>query len=136
MFTLERHTGRLVELRIVAPVERPNIPVIAARFREIVAHTNTSLVFATDLRTVGIFPPEAAESFLNTLKNDNPKIERSAFLVGDGALIGMQIERLLREADHPARRAFREATELTLWLSEVLQDGERARLRTFLAAPI
>jgi hypothetical protein len=36
---------------------------------------------------------------------------------------------MIREADNPNRRAFRDPNELFAWLSEVLDEKERARLR-------
>ncbi len=44
----------------------------------------------------------------------------------------MQIQRMIREANNPSRRAFRDPSELFEWLSEVLDAKERVRLRELL----
>jgi uncharacterized protein YerC len=41
---------------------------------------------------------------------------------------------MIREANHPARRAFRECDDAYAFLAEVCTPAERQRLRTLLAA--
>ena len=50
------------------------------------------------------------------------------------AIFSLQLERLLREAQNPARRAFRDAQPLLKWLSEILTPEELARAKQMFGA--
>jgi hypothetical protein len=63
-----------------------------------------------------------------------PKVERAGFLISDGALAVLQVERVIRESNSSARRAFRERVELEAWLGEIMTPLEKLDLRQFLAA--
>ena len=60
-------------------------------------------------------------------------MERTAFLVGESAVFAMQIERVIRNAANPNRRAFRDPGDLRKWLAEILTATEAARLGEFLS---
>jgi hypothetical protein len=80
------------------------------------------------------FAPGTVDRFVALMKSGNPKIERSALLVNtESAALGLQISRMLKEAAHPARRAFADPSELTTWLSPVLTVNEQSALAAFLA---
>ena len=48
------------------------------------------------------------------------------------ARVASKIARMIREANHPDRKAFRDPKELLAWLGEVLTPLERARLAELL----
>jgi hypothetical protein len=47
-------------------------------------------------------------------------------------VLGLQIQRMIREANNPNRRAFRDPDALVAWLGEVLSVQERIRLAAVL----
>jgi hypothetical protein len=53
-------------------------------------------------------------------------------LIGENATFALQVERIIRNAASPQRRAFRTHDELRGWLREVLGAEERVRLARFL----
>ena len=64
------------------------------------------------------------------LKSDNPKVERSAVLIGNSSVFGLQLERMFREAGNPGRRVFRSVDTIVTWLDESLDEAERTSERT------
>jgi hypothetical protein len=132
-FTLEIREGRLLEGRIRSPIAPPDVRAFMERLRFLLGGLGgRKVVIATELLQADVLPPEVAAAFLTVMKTDNPLVERSAFLVGDSAMFGLQVEKLIREAGHPARRTFRDAAALESWLGEVLSPPEKTRLKTFL----
>jgi hypothetical protein len=95
-----------------------------------------------DLQRAEMFSPEVSERFLAMFKQDNPKVERTAFLLRPSSSFTMQIERMIIEAAKaatnagripPVRRTFRDKTTLRTWLAEALTVAEAARLDEVLA---
>ena len=132
MFTSEHHVGRLIELRIRSPITVDELQELRASQIRHVLSIDEKFISVTDLRRAFVFPPAIADGFLSLMKQANPRLDRSAFLVSDSATFSLQAERILTELGNPDRRAFREADDLELWLSQVLTDAERRRLRRFL----
>ena len=133
-FSIENVAGRLVECRVRSPIDLPQVAAFAERLRVVLpaAATAGRAVICVDLRAANVFPPEVADGFTSIMRSDNAMLERSAFLAGESALFGLQVERLIRDAQNPARRAFRDAALLRSWLGEVLDEAEKSRLGTFL----
>jgi hypothetical protein len=134
LHTIETRAGRLLELRLHMPFPEEELTRFGEALRAAFAQRTDRLVLCTDIRAVTVFPPVVADRLVAMMKTDNPRIERSAFLLSGSAVFGLQVERMIREAGNPARRTFRDAPALTTWLGEVLTTAERARLETFLAA--
>ena len=63
------------------------------------------------------------------MRGDNPRIERAGILVSTSAVFSLQLERMVREAGNPRRRAFRTAGELVTWLDEIATPDEKQRLK-------
>ena len=104
------------------------------RFREVVGKAHGKLVICADYRLLHPMAPDIANAWLGGLREMNPKLERSALLLPAGApAVRLQIERVLREAKHPGRRACSDAAEVKAWLSSCLDSAEQARLTQFLA---
>jgi hypothetical protein len=127
--------GRLITYRVVSPVDDDNAARAAIELRQAVLAVEGRVIICTDLTEARTFRPSTSEAFLNLMKNDNPKLERSAILVGDhSATLFLQLERMIREAQSPVRRAFHQAAELIEWLRPQLVAAEQAALEAFLAA--
>lgn len=92
------------------------------------------VIFADYTRALVLFPAET-EALARIFRQYNARFERSAIIVSPtSATSVLQMERVIREAENPARRAFRDATDAATWLSEILDDEERMRLQVVLAA--
>jgi len=134
MFTIENHVGRLVEVRIATPVAEPEMPGIAQATHDLIASLPGAFVAVMDLRQANVFPQAVSDAFVHILSDNNPKLERSAFLIGESTIFGLQIERAIRMAGKPNRQAFRKPEELEAWLDEPLKPSEQYRLHEFLVA--
>jgi len=132
MMQCERRVGRLCEVSARPPFTVDEADAQVLRVRLLVTASKQPLVFCSDVRAVTVLPPEIANRMVALMRVDNPLIERHAFLVPDSSIFGMQVERMLRDAANPVRRAFRDAGELTRWLGEVLAREEARRLDEFL----
>jgi hypothetical protein len=135
MYIIERHTGRLIEVRQIAPTPLTVDEVV--RFREevrrIIRVAADPVVLCADMRQATVFAPEAAEEIEALMKSNNQTLARSAIVVaGDRATMALQIERLVRAARNPSRRTFHDPAAAADWLGEILDDVERARLSVFL----
>jgi hypothetical protein len=126
--------GRLATFRILPPVSDDNSARAAAELRAVILSIEGPVIVVSDLSAARTFAPETAARFVALMKSDNPKIKRSALLLGtDSAMLGLQIHRMIKEAAHPARRAFADASTLSAWLQPLLTPDEQTALATFLA---
>lgn len=132
MFRIEHKVGRLVEVRIATPVREDEMPEVAASTHAVVEKVPDQFVAVMDLRRAHVFPQAVAEGFIHILSDNNPKLGRSAFLIGESSVFSLQIERAIREANNPMRRSFRESSKLEAWLDQTLNPAEQARLHKFL----
>jgi hypothetical protein len=93
----------------------------------------SSVVICADWRSGSLLSPDAAEVLLGMLTGRSTQIERSAILLAaNKAVFDLQVERLVREANHPSRRTFRDADKQMAYLGEVLSASERELARSFL----
>lgn len=142
MIVVRNNVGRLVEVKIATPITTDEIRAMAGDILAI-ATDKRRIVGVTDLREANVFPSDLAEQILAFLRRDSEHIERSAFLLagharGAGfdtsAVFSLQLERILREAANPSRRAFRSANELVAYLKDCLTTPETERVAAFLAS--
>jgi hypothetical protein len=134
MVEIGNPAGRLITFRVRSPVEDKNSENAAAELRRAVQGVNGQVVVCSDLTEAKTFSPETTERFIQLMKSDNPRLERSALLVSaESATFILQLERMLREANNPIRRTFRERQELIDWLRPSLTPTERTALAAFLA---
>jgi hypothetical protein len=136
MVEVANPAGRLVTYRVRSPVDDANAANAAVQLGNAVRAIAGRVVLCTDLTGARTFAPETAERWVQVMRSDNPRLERSAILVGESARVSLQIERMVREAQHPGRRTFRDVAELSQWLAPVLDEAERAALERFLAAVV
>jgi hypothetical protein len=134
MMQVEMRVGRLLEVRAYLPIRVEEIPKLVKTLAAIYERAPRLVVAILDARAYGIEPPETVKFFVEAIKRDNPRIERSAFLIDQGQnLVGLQLDRVIREAGNPNRRLFRDVATATAFLSPSLNEEERARLDAFLA---
>jgi hypothetical protein len=134
VISVARNVGRLFELRTTSPVGVDEIATFTQRFAALLASTAGRVVTCLDLRESPVLLPQVSEQMLALLRQSNPRVERSAFLLAGGhATLSLQVERLIREANNHNRRAFRAVPELQAYLAVALDPAEQARLAAFLA---
>jgi hypothetical protein len=127
--------GRLLTLRLASPVDEKEANEVISDVRRGLGGIAGQSVICTDLTEARTFSPPIAARFTELMRSDNPKIERSAFLLAkDAATFSLQIERMIRESNSPHRKTFTEAQELERWLSPHLTPPERSLLHAFLTS--
>jgi hypothetical protein len=131
--------GRLLEVRVEAGYRTPaDVDEIFQAIRREVGKLapGTRHVTVVDWRRCALMSPEAADYMAKLIAGANSSTERSAALASnDSPMAVLQFVRVIRDAKSPERKLFTDTRELSLWLSEVLSNPERTRLREFLAEP-
>ncbi len=131
VYSVGRSVGKLVEIRIWSPVSVEETIPWAIEHDAVITSIDGPYVCLVDLVDAKVFPQVVVDAYVATMKNE-PRLLRTGTLLNESPTFGMQIERMIREANHRERRTFRAPVELYRWLSEVLDDAERARLRALL----
>lgn len=132
MWTVERKTDRLVSVVISSPFGLEDVAPFQAAIVKLLTETTGRVVTCMDLRQSVVLAPEVADALVGLMRRDNPRIERTAFLLGDNAVMNMQVARMIREAGNPSRRTFHDPGQLIAWLEESLTVGEATILRQLL----
>jgi hypothetical protein len=132
MHTVQNVAGRLVEVRVASPLTLEEVQQLVREHQATISRIPDRYVGVVDLLHARTFPAEVAESMVKLLSSVAGRVERTAFLIGESAVFALQIERVLRQAENPNRKAFRDPGELGRWLGEILTPEEHARLAQFL----
>ena len=132
MHKIQNIAGRLVEVRVTPPLTLEEIQQFVEEHKATVSRIPDRYVGVVDLHRADVFPAEVAAALIQLLSQMADRVERTAFLIGEGAVFALQIERVIRNAASPHRKAFREPEPLKEWLGEILNAGEHFRLDTFL----
>jgi hypothetical protein len=132
MLTIENHVGRLLELRFASPITADELSGFHEAITRAMGRLTGQLVACTDLLGARVFDQSVSSRLVTLIRQENPRVERNAILVGESAVFSMQTERIIREAGSPNRKAFRSSLDMVVWLGEVLNSSERARLNIFL----
>jgi hypothetical protein len=133
MMSVENRTGRLCEVRFQSPITAAEVTGFLTQLGALVKSARARWLFCSDMRDALVMPSETADVLLDALKRDNPLIERHGVLLGESALFGLQIERMLKNAGSPARRTFRNEADLHAWMAPLFTPDEAARARAFYA---
>ena len=131
MFIARPSVGRLLEIRIASPFELSEFRALEENVTRLLSSSPVPWIACGDMRHAAVFTQDVVQGLIDLLRSDNPRLERSGLLVSTSAVFSMQIERIIRAAGNPARRAFRDAKEGVAWLSEALNAEERAALHKF-----
>ena len=133
MFSVDVKVGRLLEIRLIAPVSLEDIQATGEHLVQLFQRHSGRFVCTADITRATVFPQAVAAKVLEVFKVDNPRLERSAILVSNSAIFGLQIERLIDAAENPARRCFHDRYELKAFLGSLLTHEEHSRLAQFLS---
>ena len=131
MHKAQNVVGRLVEARFASPLDLDEVKQFVAEHRAIINRLARKYVGVVDLLQADVFPVPVAEGLIQLLSGVAPQLERTAFLIRDSALFALQVERVIRNSNHPDRRVFRDPEALKEYLGEVLDPSEQARLAQF-----
>jgi hypothetical protein len=135
-YTAECRVGRLVEARLNGLRSIDAVTQFWEALRQAFAVAGPHAVICADWRGAHVMAPEVAAEMISLLSKGNAHLERSAVLLAPGhATFSLQVERVMRVANNPSRRTFRDPFEMERFLAEVLGPGERAvreRMRAFL----
>jgi len=126
--------GRLVEVRPETLQSVVAVSEIGAAIGKAARAAGPEALFCVDWRRLRVLAPEVADALGALMRQGNARVLRSAALISERATFGLQVERVLRAANNPERRAFRDAKELLDWLAEVATPEESTRARAFLVS--
>jgi|GEM_PF-1214001 len=132
MYTIESKVGRLVEVRFWTPILGEEPGAWRRDHERMIAAMLNTYVFFIDLADAPVFPPDMITAFKETMRNET-RLLRMAFLLGSSPTLALQMQRLVRDVQHPHRRIFREPREAEGYLSEILTLSERTRLHELAA---
>ena len=128
--------GRLLEIRVAAGYHAvQDVDEMIGMMRDQASRLpeHEKFVIAADWRKVTVMPQATAERAREMLARSNPRVVKSSILIDPShATTGLQVVRLVKEAENANRRHFTDAAEQIAWLSDVLTAQELQRLRTFL----
>ncbi|HEU4408062.1 MAG TPA: hypothetical protein VFS43_22560 [Polyangiaceae bacterium] len=127
MYTILNRVGRLIEITIRSPVSLDEAVRWQRDHDAAVAKVAGPYVCFVDVVDATVFPPEVADAYVATMRNE-PRLLRTGILLNEDHVLSLQVQRMIREGNAPTRRTFRAARELETWLGEVLTPAERARL--------
>jgi hypothetical protein len=131
MFTVANRVGQLLEIRVKSPFGIDDVMVLFKQIYKSMMREKQVRVIV-DARGLRIADPAVIDMVIGMMRQDNPFVERNAFLMHQGALIHLQAERMLRELNVTNRRSFQNRDEAEKWLAEILSVDEKRRLKRFL----
>jgi hypothetical protein len=132
MITVDRHVGRLIELRVASPITSVELDSIHPQAARAMSEIDGLCVVCTDLLGAQVLDQAATSRVTAIIRQESPRVERNAYLVGKHAVFSMQVERMIRESGAANRKTFRVASHLVAWLGDALTVQERGRLDVFL----
>src|SRR5262245_4993922 len=132
MFTLEVKVGRLMELRIIGSSSPADLDLNRQQMAHLFDVTSGNLVACVDCSHATLFAPDVAAKVLDVFRYDNPRLDRSGILVSEAGMFGLQLERIVSQANNPSRKCFFDSYDLKVFLAPVLTPEEQARLAQFL----
>jgi hypothetical protein len=127
MYSIENKVGRLVEIALWSPVTKEEAVPWAELHDRVVASVGGPYLCLVDLARATVFPPDAVEAYVATMKNE-PHLIRTGTLLGRSPTLHLQIQRMIKEANNMQRKAFRDPNEVLAFLAEIASPAERARL--------
>lgn len=134
-FTVSRSVGRVLEarvfdLRTTADAEQYARAIYLAARGEL----GTKAVLLADHRPVRVYPAEVADHLVLLFTTMNMQLERASLLaLRDNAVLSLQLQRLVREAQYDPRRVFFDPAAALEHLAPALNADENRRVAAFVA---
>lgn len=138
MIRLNNPFGRLVTIRLIAPVIDEEFDRFDVKVRQLISLLPPNLVFCSDLRAAGLLSSSVAMRIPESMRRDQPWLLRAALLVSDdSAFAALQFRRIIKGAsNHPNRRMFTDVNEALAWLCVVLLPSEQKHLEAFIRSEL
>jgi hypothetical protein len=130
MWSVSHTVGKLVEARLTC-ADGAEVAACLRAIAGTVARAPSAVVGVLDLSGQRVLARTEADLFLSVMREDNPRVTRTAIIVNGDALLEMQIERLVRAAALPERAVFRAKAPALHWVCQALSATEAARARAF-----
>jgi hypothetical protein len=130
MWTVRQTVGKLVEARITR-ADSAEVCACLTAIASTVARAPVAVVGVLDVSELSVLARAEAELFLGVMRDNNPRVTRTAIVLSGDVLLEMQIERLVRAAALPTRSVFRDKAAALRWLCQALSATEAARARAF-----
>jgi hypothetical protein len=134
LYEVKLYNRRVFAVRVSAIDTVAEVDALWAEMRASLGQAKGLVVATADWRIGALYRPEVSDALLGILRNDSPKLELSAHLVGPSALLGLQVERMVREARLPTRKVFRVLDEAVAYLGQALTQDETMWLRKWYGA--
>lgn len=131
MYSVQISVGRLLEIYLSSPFESTDLKPFKTLLGDVLRASPSKVIACSDLRRATVFTQDIVKGLIEQMRSDNPKLERSGILIAGSAVFTMQMERIVRSADNPARRTFRNTLDCVTWLSELLDPAECRQLQQF-----
>ncbi len=74
-------------------------------------------LFFVDNTELKVISPDGADALIARMKLDNPRVVKSAFVVGEGTA-ALQLKRMVRNAGSAKRRTFTSSEQALAWLRQ------------------
>jgi hypothetical protein len=134
MYEVAPGVGRLALVRWRGAVAMDELVPFLGEVRAMVAAGPPHQVVCSDFRRCDGFPTAALDAIVwSVMRQDNPRIECSAFLVEEGnRRIREQFETMIAQGGHTGRRVFVATAPMLAWVSPRLNPAEAMHLTTFL----
>jgi hypothetical protein len=131
MFSVANRVGQLLEIRVASPLTMEDAMQLFKLIYKTMPKAQKTRVMV-DARGLRIVDPAVIDAIVMMMKQDNPWVERNAFLLHTGALLHIQADRMMKDLGVTNRKSFQNRTEAEKWMCEVCPPDERTRLRRFL----
>jgi hypothetical protein len=102
-------------VRAIGVVKLEDVTALAEDVERYFALPGCERLFLGDHSELKVIAPEAAAAIIARMRADNPRILRSAFIIGEGTS-ALQLSRILRDAGSDKRRTFTNADQALAWL--------------------
>jgi len=132
MYSVEKHAGRLIEVKLASPLTLDEVQQFAEKHLAVMRQIPVKYIGVVNMLDAHVFEPAVAKMLSQLLTVAASHVERSAFLIGESAIFSLQVERVIRESNSPNRRAFRNGRDLVAWVSEILTPPEQIELERFI----
>jgi hypothetical protein len=134
-FVVERLAGKLLGVRVGQIRLMSDWLSFAKEFRSAAVSIPGQIAVCADYRQLNVMRQDVINAVLEDFRRFNSQVQRSALLLPMSApTLRLQVEWLLREAQHPGRRVCIGSAEVRAWLSPQLDEAEQRGLDDFLGA--
>jgi hypothetical protein len=131
--TAELHVGRLIELRMVAMDSASDWLAYWRRVATLLSELRGPVVSCVDLRALHSIPKEIGVPMLESMRENNSRVARTALLLPtQSTILRLHFERMFVAVVNPNRRICSDVAEVKAWLCSHLNKQEMSRLDDFL----